>query len=171
MHKRIINMAKHFNTVSLILFIALVGGQTFDAGALAQTQAGPSAVKARSTPSAEAKRVLSEIGPRDFKQVKDSRLRVAASRALADLKAIARNTSRAREATLVASFARSIKTLKGLAQPGSTTFEACDNDYERCIEICKEIGSDCNLCELGLNGCYLTKLAIEMSKDPLDPTP
>lgn len=171
MSKNSIGIGKHFKLASLVLFVVLAGGQTLDVAAHAQTQAAASTLKAELKSSAEAKRALSNIGTRDFKRVKDARLRVASSRALAALKAIANNTSRAREATLIANFARSIKTLKGLAQAGSTNFESCDNDYERCIEICKEIGSDCNLCELGQNGCYLNKLTMEMSKDPLDPTP
>ena len=171
MPENISTFAKHFKFASLILFVALVCGQTLDAGAHAQTRAGSGVLKAELKSSAEAKRALSNIGTRDFKRVKDARLRDASSRALADLKAIANNTSTEREATLVANFARSIKTLKGLAQSGSTNFESCDNDYERCIEICKEIGSDCNLCELGINGCYLNKLTLEASKNPDDPTP
>lgn len=169
MQKIIVNIAKHFKLASIILLVALVGGQMFNAGALAQTQAASSTLKAELKSSAEAKRALSNMGSRNFKGVRDARLRDASSRAHAALKAIAGNTSKAREATLLANFARSIKTLKGLAQPGSSSFEACDNDYERCIEICKEIGSDCNLCELGINGCYLNKLTMEMSKDPLEP--
>lgn len=172
MQKNIVKIAKHLRPASLILFVALVvGGQTLNVAAYTQTQAASATVRADLKSSAEAKRVLSEIGARDFKRVKDARLRVAATRALAALKAIAGNNSTAREATLVANFARSIKTLKGLAQPGTSNFESCDNDYERCIEICKEIGSDCNLCELGINGCYLNKLTMEASKDPNDPTP
>lgn len=171
MQKNIIKFTKRFTLASIILLVALAGGQVLDAGALAQTQAAPSTLKAELKSSAEAKRALSDIGARDFKRIRNARLRDASSRSLAALKAIAANTSKAREATLVANFARSIKTLKGLAQAGSTNFEACDNDYERCIEICKEIGSDCNLCDLGLNGCYLNKLTMEMSKDPNDPTP
>jgi hypothetical protein len=170
MSKNISGIAKHFKLTSFILFVALAGGHTLNAGAPAQTRAGSGVLKAELKSSAEAKRALSNIGKRDFKRVKDARLRNATVRALADLKAIANNTSTKREATLVANLARSIKTLKGLAQPGFTNFEACDNDYERCIEICKEIGSDCNLCDLGINGCYLNKLTLEMSKDPNDPT-
>jgi hypothetical protein len=171
MPKNICEIAKHFKLASLILFVALISGQTLNIGALAQKQAASTILKAELKSSAEAKRALSNIGTRDFKRVKNAKLRDASSRALAALKAIANNTSSAREATLVANFARSIKTLKGLAQSGSTNFESCDNDYERCIEICKEIGSDCNLCELGQNGCYLNKLTMEASKDPNDPTP
>jgi hypothetical protein len=163
--------AKHFKLASIILFVALVGGQTLNTGALAQTQAGPSAIKAELKSSAEAKRALANMGTRDFKRVKDAKLRDASSRSLAALKAIANNTSRAREATLVANFARSIKNLKTLAQPNSTSIEECDKGYERCIELCKETGGNCDLCGISQNGCYLTKLAIEMTKDPLDPTP
>jgi hypothetical protein len=171
MAENIRTFAKHFKSASIVLFVALVGGQTFNMGARSQTQGAPANLAAELKSSSEAKRALSNIGTRDFKRIKNARLRDASSRALAALKAVASNTSRAREATLVANFARSVKTLKGLAQPGSTSFESCDNDYERCIEICKEIGSDCNLCDLGLNGCYLNKLTMEASKDPNDPTP
>jgi hypothetical protein len=171
MPKNIGKFAKHFKFAPLILFVALVGGQTFNTGARSQTQDAPANLRGELKSSSEAKRALSNIGTRDFKRIKNAKLRDASTRALAALKAIAGNTSRAREATLVANFARSVKTLKGLAQPGATNFESCDNDYERCIEICKEIGSDCNLCDLGLNGCYLNKLTMEASKDPNDPTP
>jgi hypothetical protein len=171
MLENIVKITKHFKLVSLILFVAVVGGEMLDAGALAQTQAASSTIKAELKSSAEAKRALSNIGTRNFKRVKDARLRDASSRALAALKAIANNTSTAREATLVANFARSIKTLKGLAQPGATSIEECDKGYERCIELCKETGGNCDLCGISQNGCYLNKLAIEMTKDPLDPTP
>jgi hypothetical protein len=171
MSKNIVKIAKHFKPAALILFVALMGGQTLNVVALAQTQAASTTLKAELKSSAEAKRALSNIGTRDFKRVKNAKLRDASSRALAALKAIANNTSAAREATLVANFARSIKTLKGLAQPGSTSIEECDKGYERCIELCKETGGNCDLCGISQNGCYLTKLAIEMTKDPLDPTP
>lgn len=171
MPKNISTFAKHFKLASIILFVALVGGQVLDAGALAQTRAGSGTLKAELKSSAEAKRALSNIGTRDLKRVKDARLRDASSRALAALKAIASNNSAAREATLVANFARSIKTLKALAQPGSTNFEECDKGYELCIELCKETGGNCDLCGISQNGCYLNKLAIEMTKNPDDPTP
>ena len=171
MPKNISTFANYFKSASIILFVALVCGQALDAGALAQTQTAPTTLKADLKSSAEAKRALSNIGTRDFKRVKDARLRDATSRALAALKAIASNTSTAREATLVANFARSMKTLKGLAQPGSTNFEECDKGYELCIELCKETGGNCDLCGISQNGCYLNKLAIEMTKNPDDPTP
>lgn len=171
MQKSTIKIAKHFKFASIILVVALQGGQTFNAGALAKTQTASSTLKAELTSSAEAKRALSNIGSRDFKRIKDARLRDASSRALAALKAIASNNSKAREATLAANFARSIKTLKTLAQPNSTTFEECDKSYELCIELCKETGGNCDLCGISQNGCYLNKLAIEMTKNPDDPTP
>lgn len=171
MLKNTSKFAKHFKLASIALFVALIGGQAFSEGARAQTQAAPGALKAELKSSAEAKRALSNMGARDFKRVKDGRLRDAASRAHAALKAVANNTSSAREATLVANFARSIKTLKALAQPGSTAIEECDKGYERCIELCKETGGNCDLCGISQNGCYLNKLAIEMTKNPDDPTP
>jgi hypothetical protein len=171
MQKSIINITKHFKPASLILFLALVGAQTINVGAFVKTQDASTTLKAELKSSAEAKRALSNIGTQDFKRVKDARLRNASTRALAALKAIANNTSQAREATLAANFARSIKTLKTLAQPNSTSIEECDKGYERCIELCKETGGNCDLCGISQNGCYLTKLAIEMTKNPNDPTP
>ena len=171
MQKSMSKIVKSFKLASLILFVALVGAQPLGTGARAQTQAAASTVRAELASSAEAKRALSDIGTRDFKRVKNSRLRDASTRALAALRALANNTSRAREATLAANFARSVKTLKGLAQPGSTSIEECDKGYERCIELCKETGGNCDLCGISQNGCYLTKLAIEMTKNPQDPTP
>ena len=171
MQKSIINITKRFKLASILLFLALIGGQTINVGAFVKTQVASTTLKAELKSSAEAKRVLSNLGTQDFKRVKDARLRVASSRALAALKAIADNTSKAREATLAANFARSIKTLKTLAQPDSTSIEECDKGYERCIELCKETGGNCDLCGISQNGCYLTKLAIEMTKDPKEPTP
>ncbi|HEX8635609.1 MAG TPA: hypothetical protein VF703_15790 [Pyrinomonadaceae bacterium] len=171
MHKCVNKIAKHFKLASLILLLALVGGHTLDAGGRAQTQAGSSTLKAELKSSAEAKRALSDIGTRDFKQVKNARVRQAATRSLAALRAVANNTSKAREATLAANFVRSVKTLKGLAQPGSTPIEECDKGYELCIELCKETGGNCDLCGFSQYGCYLNKLAIEMTKNPDDPTP
>jgi hypothetical protein len=171
MQKSIINITRHFKLASILLFLALIGGQTINAGAFVKTQVASTTLKAELKSSAEARRVLSNLGTQDFKRVKDARLRVASSRALAALKAIANNTSKAREATLAANFARSIKTLKTLAQPDSTSIEECDKGYERCIELCKETGGNCDLCGISQNGCYLTKLAIEMTKDPKEPTP
>ena len=170
MQESIFKIKKHYKPASLILFLALVGGLMLNVGAFVNAQVASTTLKADLKSSTEAKRVLADIGTRDLKRVKNGKLREASTRALAALKAIANNTSKAREATLVANFGRSIKTLKGLAQPGSSNFESCDNDYERCIEICKEIGSDCNLCEIGINGCYLNRLTMEASKNPNDPT-
>jgi hypothetical protein len=171
MQKSIIKITRRFKLASVVLFLALSSGQTLDVNAFAKTQVASTTVKADLKSSAEAKRALSDIGSRDFKRVKDARLRDASTRALAALKAIANNTSKAREATLAANFARSINTLKKLAQPNSTTIEECDKGYERCIELCKETGGNCDLCGISQNGCYLTKLAIEMTKNPQDPTP
>jgi len=171
MNKNIIKFARGLKAAALVLFVLLVGGQTLNAGALVRTQAASSTLKAELKTSAEAKLALSNMGGRDFKRVGNAKLRNAASRALASLKALADNTSRAREATLAANFARSMKTLRALAQPGSTSYEECDKGYELCIELCKETGGNCDLCGISQNGCYLNKLAIEMTKNPDDPTP
>ena len=171
MRQNIDKFGRSLRLAPVILFALLVGGQTLGGGALAQSQGATTTLKADLQSSAEAKRALSDIGSRDFKRVKNAKLRDASTRALAALKAIANNTSKAREATLAANFARSIKTLKSLAQPNSTTIEECDKGYERCIELCKETGGNCDLCGISQNGCYLVKLAIEMTKNPDDPTP
>jgi hypothetical protein len=67
---------------------------------------------------------------------------------------------------------RSVKALKALPQqPTAGGLSECDSSYDRCMELCKETGGNCKLCALSNNLCYLTKLMIEWTKDPLDPTP
>lgn len=173
MRKNRTDIVKNFKRALAVLFVALVGVQMTAAPAAAQT--GPAQVAAAETPSAAAKRTLDDIGSRDFKRVKDAKMRAGLSRAVAALKAVAGNTSRAREAGLVATFERAIKNLKSLPQPAGADTRQCDAHYERCIELCKanggNYGTDCKLCGIEQNGCYLTKLAMEMTKDPQDPTP
>jgi len=163
--------AKNFKSALLILLVVLGGGHALGARAFAQTQTAPTALKAELKSSTEAKRVLADIGSRDFKRAKDARLRAAANRALDALKAVAKNTSPEREAILLDKFDRTMKDLKSLSKPTAADTRECDAHYERCLEICKEIGSNCKLCGIEQNGCYLTKLSIEMTKDPNDPTP
>lgn len=158
--------AKNFKSALLILLVALIGMQTPGARTFARTQTAPTALKAELKSSTEAKRVLADIGARDFKRTKDARLRAAAGRALDALKAVAKNTSPEREAILLAKFNRSIKDLKSLAKPTAADTRECDAHYTRCIELCKETGLNCDLCGIEQNGCYLTKLSIEMTKDP-----
>jgi hypothetical protein len=161
--------AKNFRSALLLLLVLLGGGHLLGSRAFAQT--APAALKAELKSSTEAKRVLADIGSRDFKRTKDAKLRAAAGRALDALKAVAKNTSPDREAILLAKFDRTMKDLKSLSKPTAADTRECDAHYLRCIEICKEIGSNCKLCGIEQNGCYLTKLAIEMTKNPDDPTP
>lgn len=166
-----LEIAKNFKSALLILLVVLGVGHTLGSRAFAQTQTAPAALKAELKSSTEAKRVLADIGARDFKRAKDARLRAAAGRALDALKAVAKNTSPEREAILLAKFNRSMKDLKSLSKPTAADTRECDAHYTRCIEICKEIGSNCELCGIEQNGCYLTKLSIEMTRDPNDPNP
>ncbi len=166
MRNNLLLIAKHFKPALLVLFVALVGAQTSGASGLASPQTAP-AQKAELETAAAAKRALADLGSRDFARVKDARMRAAGLRAVAALKAVANNNSRTREAGLVAQFDRSIRNLKALPQPAGLSLQMCDQYYETCKEACKESG-DCKQCDLGVNGCYLVRLAIEMAqeKDP-----
>lgn len=166
MRNNLLLIVKHFKPALLILFVALVGAQTSGASGLGAPQTAP-AQKAELETAATAKRALTELGARDFARVKDARMRAAGLRAVAALKAVANNKSQAREAALVAQFDRSIRNLKALPQPAGLSLQMCDQYYDTCKEACKESG-DCKQCDLGVNGCYLVRLAIEMAqeKDP-----
>jgi hypothetical protein len=157
---------KHFKPALLVLFVALVGAQGPAASGLGALQTAP-ARKAELESATTAKRALAELGARDFARVKDARMRAAGLRAVAALKAVANNNSRTREAALVAQFDRTILNLKALPQPAGLSLQMCDQYYDTCKEACKGSG-DCKQCELGVNGCYLVRLAIEMAqeKDP-----
>lgn len=173
MQKNTGNILGGFGLAAAVLLFALVGVPT--PGALAKTrQTGPTQVAASET-SAGAKRVADKLTSYDLKRVKKSKLRDSWLRAFDALKAVAKNTSPSREAALIADFDRAIKSLKSLPQPAAADTRQCDAHYERCIELCKEAGGnygkDCKLCGIEQNGCYLTKLAMEMTKDPNDPTP
>lgn len=171
MQKHMVTIVKNFNLPLVVLFVALIGVQTLNTGGSAMAQTA-SARKADLESSVKAKCILAGLGSRDFKRVKDARMRDAGGRALAALRAIADNTSKTREAALADDFERTIKDLKALpGQPTAADTRECDQYYELCMEICKEIGSDCKLCGIGQNGCYLTKLVAEATKLPNDPTP
>lgn len=166
MRNNLLLIVKHFKPALLILFVVLVGAQTSGASGLGAPQTAP-ARKAELETAAAAKQALAELGSNDFARVKDARMRAAGLRAVAALKAVANNTSRTREAALVTQFDRSIRNLKALPQPAGLSLQMCDKSYETCKELCKESGN-CKQCELGINGCYLVRLAIEMAqeKDP-----
>ena len=171
MRKNTVHIVNTFKLTLAVLFVALVGAQSPSASA--QTPTAPTQSAAPSA-SGEAKRVLDAVGARDFKRVKDADMRRGLTRAVAALKALAKNTSPGREAGLVENFDRAVKTLKSLPQPAAADTRPCDAHYDRCIEMCKlaggNYGKDCKLCGIEQNGCYLTKLALEMTKNPLDPT-
>ena len=166
MRNNLFSLAKHFKPALLVLFVAFVAAHTSVAGGAGAPQTAP-VRKAELETAAAAKRTLAELGSNDFARVKDSRMRAAGLRAVAALKAVANNNSRAREAALVAQFDRSIRNLKALPQPAGLSLQMCDQYFDTCKEACKESG-DCKQCDLGVNGCYLVRLAIEMAqeKDP-----
>lgn len=166
MRNDLFSTVRHFKPALLVLFVALVAAQTSGASGAGAPQTAP-ARKAELETAAAAKRSLAELGSNDFARVKDARMRAAGLRAVAALKAVANNTSRTREAALVAQFDRSIRNLKALPQPAGLSLQMCDEYYNTCMEACKHSG-DCKQCDLGVNGCYLVRLAIEMAqeKDP-----
>ncbi len=160
MNQIFVKMLKNYKPAFFILFVIL-GMQTL--GATAQT--APARL-AQPEPATEAKRVLTGIEARNFARIKDARMRKAIQQSYKALKAIADNKSKDREARLMDEFERTVKDLKAMPQGGGANLQECDDAYARCMEICKEIGSNCKLCGIGQNGCYLNKLAIEMTKNP-----
>ncbi|HEX8354715.1 MAG TPA: hypothetical protein VF611_17540, partial [Pyrinomonadaceae bacterium] len=120
---------KHFRPALLVMFVALVGAQASGAGVNGAPQTAPPP-KAGLATAAEAKRALAELGTRDFARVRDARMRTASLRAVAALRAVANNTSRAREATLIAQLDRAIRNLKALPQPAGLGLQECDKSYE-----------------------------------------
>ena len=164
MRNKLFSMVRHYKPALLVLFVALVAAQVSGASGVGAAQTAP-ARKAQLETAAAAKRALTELGSNDFARVKDARMRAAGLRAVAALKALANNNSRAREATLVAQLDRSVLNLKALPQPAGLSLQECDKSYETCMELCKETGGDCKLCGIGQNGCYLVRLAIEMAQE------
>lgn len=169
MKQNITKIMTNYKLALVALLVALVAIQApvFVATVAAQTA---SAADEELKSALPAKRALTRVDERSLGKIKDERMRSAIQRSYKALKALASNKSPAREAKLVAEFDQTIKALKAFPQPDPTTYQQCDSQYEVCLEICKEIGG-CNMCGLVQNACYLTKLAAEWTKDPLDPTP
>jgi hypothetical protein len=157
----------NFKTTLLILLVVLFGVQTLNAKGGRRPQ-GPTAMKADLETSTEAKRVLAGVGSQDLGRIKNPRMRAEALKALGIFKAIAANTSKAREAGLVAQLDRSIQALKHLPQPAGMGLHACEASYARCIELCKEGAGSCKLCNMLLDGCYMNvwAAAIAQEHDP-----
>ncbi len=159
-------MQKHFkrifNLALVGLFLALTGA--WEAGVFAQTPT-PTPPKTWDW-AAESRRAVDTIGAKDFKRAKDRKLRDAGTRALAALKKIAKNTSKAREAALVADFDRAMQALK-LVLPATKSggLQTCDRQYEICMELCKETGGDCSLCSKANNVCYIMTLTMEQAQE------
>lgn len=172
MRKNTADIMNTFKLALVALFVALAGVQS--PGASAQTPAGPTQLAASSA-SDEAKRVLGRLSSYDLKALKKSVARDRMLRAIDALQAVADNTSKRREPTLIAEFKRAVKSLRAVRPQGgggtSADTRECDDSYTRCMELAKETGADPKICSLGNEGCYMTKLAIEMTKNPLDPTP
>lgn len=159
-----IKTGKNLKLALVAVLLAFVGvlatgtGNTRSYAAPAQAAGAGTAQSGELPSSTQAKRTLAEIDERSFANIKDARKRSAAQRSYNALKAVADNTSKAREAALIASFSRTVGNLRATPPP-KQTFEQCDKQYETCIELCKETGGNCDLCRLGNEGCYLIKWA------------
>ena len=129
-----------------------------------QTAGGTQASGEQKTAVAAAKRGVAEIDPGSFARIKDAKKRSAAQRSYNALKAIAENTSKAREAGLVASFNRSIGVLKAWPPPRNANFEACDRNYEFCKENC-QTNFTCEFCQIVNGDCYLLQWAAFYAKE------
>ena len=163
-NKNISRIASNLKAALLILMVVMVGLQTLGTAAYARTQTAP-ARKGELASATEAKRILAKLGAENFSKAKDPKVRLESRKALGIFKAMAANTTKAREATLIAQLNRSIANLKALPQPRGITPQACDSVYERCIELCKEGAGNCDLCGIAQNGCYLNELAAAIGKD------
>src|SRR5581483_4025979 len=108
--------------------------------------------------AAVAKQWLARIGSRDFSKLKDARLRDAVQQTHNALKAVADNTSTAREATLVGDFKRNLNNLKAVGKKAIPFAEECNWEYDKCVEACKNDGI-CLDCAGKEYFCYITKLA------------
>jgi hypothetical protein len=157
-NNKLSKIVKKFKPALLILVVALVGVQPLTAKSFGSAKSA-STRKAELASATEAKRALAQLGSEDFSKVRDPKMRLESRQALGILKAIASNTSKAREKDLAAKFKTSILKLKGMPQPQHMSLEQCDASYERCIEACKNGSIDCDLCGIAQNGCYLVKLA------------
>lgn len=136
------------------LLITLVTALTFNANRFAAPQAAPMRGVELQT-AAIAKRALAQLGDPNFDKIKDTRARSAAQTAYLALKAVADNTVKEREATLVATFSRAIEKLKAAAgKPTAGFAEHCQNELDSCLELCKKYGV-CLSCDLKYGFCYL----------------
>jgi hypothetical protein len=165
MRKNTIKVAGSFKLVLVALFVALVGLQTPGAGASATAQTAAPTQGTELASSAEAKRGLAKINPRNYAKIKSGRERAALQRSYNALKAIADNTSRAREAALMASFDRAMTTLKGLPPPAAGSFQQCDESFKLCMEICNKNGNTCDMCKMGNGMCYLVQWGIARTNE------
>jgi hypothetical protein len=166
MRKNMVKPVKKSKPSLLVLLVVLLAVQTLNAGGLSLTQTAPGQ-QAPPDVTAEAKRTLDKIGSLDLNRVKNGRMRAAIKRSISAVRSLASNTSKPREAALVANLARTVKDLKAL-QPKPATFEECDKGYEDCMELCKLTGGgNCDGCA-GVNHlCYLMRLTIELVEGDL----
>jgi hypothetical protein len=163
-----IKAGKNFKLALVAVLLAFVGvlatGTSYTRSfAAIQTAGGAQASGEQKTAVAAAKRGVAEIDPRSFAKIKDARKRSMAQRSYNALKAIADNTSKPREASLIANFNRTIGVLKA-APPKTATFEACDRGYEFCKENCATDFS-CEFCQIVNGDCYLVQWAAYYAKE------
>jgi hypothetical protein len=158
-NNNLVKISKNFKTALLVLLVVLIAGQTFNAGAFAIARTVAPRQRAELESAAEAKRGLAGINARNFEKFKNPRERRALQRSYDALKAIANNTSKAREAALMAKFDKTIGELKALT-PTAASYAQCDDSYRRCREICNKNGNTCDLCNMVNGLCYLTQWSI-----------
>lgn len=166
---------KNFNRAERNFKLALVAVLLAFVGALAtgmshtrsfaapQTAGGTQASGEQKTAVAAARRGVAALDPRSFAKIRDAKKRSAAQRSYNALKAIAENTSKAREAALIANFNRTIGVLKA-SPPKNASFEACDKNYDFCKESCATDFS-CEFCQIVNGDCYLNQWAAFYSKE------
>ena len=149
-----ITIARALKAALSALLITLVTALTFNADRFAAPQAAPMRGVELQT-AAIAKRALAQLGDPNFDKIKETRARSAAQTSHLALKAVADNTVKEREATLVAAFSRAIENLKAAAgKPTAGFAEHCQNELDSCLELCRKDGF-CQPCDLKYGFCYL----------------
>ncbi len=158
MQQNIFNIVKKFKMAVVVLFVALVGVQMSGVSAFARTQTAAPTQVATLESSTQAKRAMETLKTINYSRIKDARQREAVRRAVNAVKALAANTSPAREAGLIAKLKLAANGLKPR-----------NNDHptgagQKCID--EAIDCDKNgfiMCDLGLTMC-LTAEYNEMNK-------
>lgn len=157
MQQNIVNIVKNFKRALVVLFVALIiGVQMPGAFAMTQTAAAPTRLAALES-STQAKRAMETLKTINYSRIKDARQREAVRRAVNAVRALAANTSSAREAGLIAKLDLAANGLKPRGDHPTGAGQKCIDDANECDK------NGFYLCNLGLMMC-LTAEYNELNK-------